>query len=177
MEFITARELEYNLPFIFSSPKDEGTVKSIIIRRRRNERELRNEVFLSPERGVEGDRWYELSKGKPDPRRQLTIINFRLIKLLAQSDERMQLAGDNLIADLDLSETNLPVGQKLTIGKVTIEIADVPHTGCSKFAERFGNEAGEFINATGRRSLRLRGVYAKFLNSGLIHVGDVINKI
>lgn len=177
MKFVTVNELEYNLPYILSSPKDEGRIENIIVRRKKNERELRKEVFLSQERGVEGDRWFDLSKGEPDPRRQLTIINSRLIKLLAQNDERMQLAGDNLITDLDLSESNLPVGQRLTIGDVMVEIADVPHTGCSKFAERFGKDAVEFINAPERSSLRLRGVYAKFLNSGLIHVGDIIKKI
>jgi len=177
MKFVTTDEINSNLSFILSSPKDVGKIESIIVRRRKNERELRKEVFLSPEKGVEGDRWYDLSKGKPDPRRQLTIINSRLIKLLAQSVERMQLAGDNLIIDLDISDANLPVGQRLTIGKVMVEITDVPHTGCSRFAERYGNDAVEFINAPERSSLRLRGVYAKFLNSGLIHVGDIIKKI
>lgn len=177
MRYVTTAELENNLHYILSSPKDAGRVESIIVRRRKNERELRKEVFLSLEKGVEGDRWFDLSKGEPDPRRQLTIINSRLIKLLAQSEDRLCLAGDNLITDFDLSVSNLPVGQRLTIGNVIIEISDVPHTGCLKFAERYGNDSVEFINAPERSNLRLRGVYAKFLNSGLIYLGDSINKI
>jgi MOSC domain-containing protein YiiM len=71
---------------------------------------------------------------------QVSLMNARILRLIAQTDERMRLAGDNLIVDLDLSEENLPVGQKLSIGETVLQITDVPHTGCGKFAERFGLE-------------------------------------
>jgi MOSC domain-containing protein YiiM len=89
----------------------------------------------------------------------------------------MPLAGDNLVVDLDLSEANLPVGQRLKIGEVLMEITDLPHTGCSKFAERFGTDALRYINAAEYRSLRLRGLFARVLKAGTIRLGDVVQKI
>ena len=80
-------------------------------------------------------------------------------------------------ADFDISESNLPVGQKFSIGNIILKITDVPHTGCESFAERFGKEALDFINAPERKSMRLRGVYAQILNPGMIHVGDFIKKM
>jgi MOSC domain-containing protein YiiM len=104
-------------------------------------------------------------------------MNARLLRLIAADDERMALAGDNLIVDLDLSQANLPAGQKLAIGEAVIQISDQPHTGCGKFAQRFGPDAVRFINAAERRPLRLRGVYARVLEAGTIHTGDAIHKI
>ena len=45
------------------------------------------------------------------------------------------------MVDLDLSVANLPVGQRLRIGSAVIEISDIPHNGCGKFRERYGEEA------------------------------------
>jgi MOSC domain-containing protein YiiM len=60
---------------------------------------------------------------------------------------------------------------------VILEITDVPHTGCNSFAERYGKEALDFINAPERKYMRLRGVYARILNPGLIRVSDFIKKM
>jgi MOSC domain-containing protein YiiM len=89
----------------------------------------------------------------------------------------MALAGDNLIVDMDLSEANLPAGQKLAVGEALIEVTDHPHTGCGKFTRRFGQDAVRFINAEERRPLRLRGLYARILKAGAVRVGDAVQKI
>jgi MOSC domain-containing protein YiiM len=104
-------------------------------------------------------------------------MNARILQLIARADDRMALAGDNLIVDLDLSEGNLPVGQKLAVGDVTLQITDVPHTGCDKFAERFGTDAVRYVNASATKPLHLRGVYAQVLKAGTLRVGQVIRKV
>ena len=63
-------------------------------------------------------------------------MNARILRQIAGDEDAMCLAGDNLIVDLDLSEANLPAGSQLAIGsEVVIEITDLTHTGCSKFAQ------------------------------------------
>ena len=85
----------------------------------------------------------------------------------------MELAGDNLVVDLDLSEENLAAGDQLRVGEALLEITDVPHTGCGKFAQRFGPDATRFINAAARADLHLRGRYARVITAGTVRVGDV----
>jgi MOSC domain-containing protein YiiM len=104
-------------------------------------------------------------------------MNSRILKMIAGNNDRIGLAGDNLVVDLDLSEANISVGQKLAIGEVLLQITDMPHTGCGKFASRFGQDAVRFINAAERKSLHLRGLYARVLKAGTIRVGDVISKV
>lgn len=104
-------------------------------------------------------------------------MNVRLLKMIAGDEERMALAGDNLIVDLDLNEANLPAGQRLAVGEALLEVTDLAHTGCSKFAERFGQDALRYINAAEHRSLRLRGLYVRVIRAGTVRTGDVIHKV
>ena len=173
-EKLTAEQIEAGMSNVLAAPHDRGKLEAIVIRPTQDQRELRESVYLSPEGGVEGDRWVS-SKG--DPRAQVSLMNARLLRWIAQGDERMPLAGDNLVVDLDLSEANLPAGQKLAVGEALIEVTDLAHTGCSKFAERFGPDAVRYINAAERRSLRLRGVYARVVKAGAVQIGDIVQKV
>ncbi len=175
-------DLEAGLSEVLASPQDQGQLVAIVIRPEENQRELPQAALLSPESGVEGDRWavstsLRLPDGRPDPRDQVSLMNSRVLRLIAGDDERMALAGDNLIVDLDLSEANLPVGQRLAVGDALLEITDVPHTGCGKFAQRFGPDARRWVNAPQHHALHLRGRYARVLNTGTVQVQDVIHKV
>ena len=108
---------------------------------------------------------------------QLNIINARPIALVAQVRDRWPLAGDQLYIDLDLSGGNLPPGARLALGSAVIEITAQPHTGCTKFAARFGPDATRFVNSAAGKELHLRGVNAKVVHSGAIRVGDLVRKV
>jgi MOSC domain-containing protein YiiM len=147
----------------------------IVVRPATDARERRDAARLSPEAGVAGDRW----AGDDEPvEQQVSLMNVRLLRLLAGGDEgRMAEAGDNLVVDLDLSEENLPAGTRLRAGDVLIEVTDAPHTGCGKFAARFGPDAARFVNAAQRRGMHLRGRYARVIEAGMVRVGDEAWKI
>jgi hypothetical protein len=167
---------------VLQSPSDHGTVEMIVQRPNPGERVIVAEGVLSRERGLNGDRWQiashkRLADGTSDARTQLTLINARLLKSLAMDQERQSLAGDQLVVDLDLSIANLPIGERLRIGSAVIEISDIPHNGCQKFRERFGDAALELVNSPRGKSLRLRGVYARVVEPGRIRQGDSIVKL
>jgi MOSC domain-containing protein YiiM len=178
----TAAQLAAGLPFILESPKDDGSVAFIVCRPRDNERRLLSEAELSPDDGLCGDKWaattnHRHKDGSPDSRLQLALMNVRCLQLIAGSENRIALAGDNLIVDMDLSFENLPVGRRLLVGEAEVEITDYPHLGCSKFRNRFGPDAKAFVNSDRGKELRLRGVYARVIHGGLVRRGDSIRKI
>ena len=131
--------------------------------------------------GLVGDNWAarrssRTPDGKANPAAQVTMINSRLLALLAQSEERWQLSGDQLVIDMDMSIENLSPGIRLSIGSALIEVSEEPHTGCAKFAERFGRDALRFVHTPTGRHLRLRGVNTRVVQSGTIRVGDFATK-
>ena len=178
---VTMEELEAGLDEIRRSPKDEGVLKMIVRRPRSDEREVLDEGELDPGEGLVGDSWKHRvssrsSNRPPNPDTQLNVMNSRVIALVAQDNDRWRLAGDQLFVDLDLSAENLAAGTRLTIGSAVIEVTAPPHTGCKKFAERFGIDAVTFVNSPLGKQLRLRGINAKVVQAGVIRVGDPAKK-
>ena len=175
-------QLEAGLGEILGSPPLQGELKLIV---QRPAVDQRNEVEagrLDTEQGLIGDNW--LSRGRPrsadtppDPDTQLNIMNARVAALVARVPDRWQLAGDQLYVDLDLSDENLPPGTKLTLGTAIIQVTAVPHTGCKKFAQRFGWDAMKFVNTETGRQHNLRGINARVVQSGDIQVGGAIEKL
>ena len=178
MEFLTLEQLEALVPDNITSPADNGTVELIVVRREIDHRELRSEAYVSVEQGLEGDSWYKGPDVKNDTGNQITLINRRFLEKIALEADRMPLAGDNFIVDLDLSESNLKAGDKIQLGdKAVLEITDVPHLGCRKFLSRFGADALKFVNTDEGRKYRLRGVHGRVIEPGLVRTGDVIRKV
>jgi MOSC domain-containing protein YiiM len=104
-------------------------------------------------------------------------MNSRVLASIAGDRDRWPLAGDQLIVDLDLALDNLPAGTRLQIGQALTEVTEPPHTGCSKFAGRFGVEALAWANGPAGRQKRRRGMHVRVLESGSVREGDPIRKL
>ena len=176
---LTTEEIEAKIADVLSSPNDNGTLEMIVRRPAENKRQVVESGFLSVENGLVGDNWLIRGSSRTDnglghPEMQLNLMNWRFVNLIAGSRERVQLAGDQLFVDLDLSPDNIPPGTQLSIGDAIIGITAIPHLGCKKFVERFGIDAMKYANSDFGRSHNLRGVNAKVAKAGDITVGDSI---
>ena len=179
---LTTAELEAGLDAIRQSPKDEGVIALIVRRPQVNAREVLEEGALDLVEGLVGDSWKVRAStrtpdGSPHPDMQLNVMNARVIALVAGEKGRWPLAGDQLFIDMDMSHENLPPGTRLAVGSAVIEVTDQPHTGCKKFAARFGLDALKLVNSPVGRQLQLRGVNAKVAQPGVIRVGDLVKKL
>ena len=145
-------------------------------------REELDEAQLDVVEGLVGDTWRvrkskRTADGSAHPDMQINIMNARVADLVAHGRGRWALAGDQLFIDLDLTAANLPPGTRLAIGSAVIEVTSEPHTGCGKFIERFGVDAGKFVNSALGRELNLRGINAKVVQAGTIRLGDRARKV
>ena len=179
--YLTTAQLEAGLDHIRQSPKEEGVLLMIVRRPAVNSREAVDEGVLDLDRGRVGDNWLErgsgsTADGSAHPEMQLNVINARLLDLVAGDKERWQLAGDQLVVDLDLSEENLPPGTQLALGDAVIEVTEIPHRGCAKFVARFGADAMRFVNSPLGTELHLRGINARVVQGGVIRTGDAVRK-
>ena len=93
---------------------------------------------------------------------------------LFANGQALSLFGDNLLVELDLSPANLPTGTRLRVGTAVCEVTPQPHTGCAKFAARFGQEAREITAAPEYQDWRLRGLYIRVVEPGEVGPGDPI---
>lgn len=184
--FLTLDELEAGLEIIRQSPRAAGTLEMIVRRPNVDEREIVDRAELDLARGMVGDNWLARGSSRtPDgtahPEMQLTLMNSRAADLIAQDRTRWIWAGDQLYVDFDLSAENVPPGTRLSIGSgpqaVIVEVTPVPHTGCQKFAARFGVDAMKFVNSPAGKALQLRGINTKVIQGGTIRVGDAVRQV
>lgn len=156
--------------------RTRGTVSLIVVRGLSDAgpaHTLPARAELTPDAGLAGDRWRLAPNKAVDG--QISFIERRIALLLAGGDPaRAHLPGDNFHVDLDLSEGALPAGTRLRLGTALVELTPKPHAGCGKFKERFGEDALRWVNEKERRSRRLRGVFAKVLEPGVVSLGDPI---
>jgi hypothetical protein len=162
-----------------ASPTDHGTLELIVRRPAPGEREVVEVAELDVDHGLVGDSWRSRGSrrtedGSADPERQVTIANARALALFTEDASRWPLAGDQLYVDLDLSEDNLPSGTRLHVGRAVLEVTAAPHTGCAKFADRFGIDVARFVNSPDGLRLRLRGINARVVVGGTIRCGDEV---
>ncbi len=182
MNHTTTRELVDGVSKILDSPQDHARVDMIVCRPGIGERRILQSGYLDEIVGLVGDNWSvrrktEAQEDLPHPGKQLTIMNTRVIELIAGKKERWPLAGDQFYLDLNLGPDNLPPGTHLSLGSATIVIADMPHLGCEKFARRFGSDALTFVCSELGRSQNFRGVNATVVKRGTVRVNDIVTKL
>jgi hypothetical protein len=151
VESITRETIEAGREHALGAPVGRGVVELVVVRPVPGARTVLEEAVLDPEVGMVGDCWAARgSRHTPDgsasPLMQVTLMNARVADLVAGTRDRWPLAGDQLYVDLDLGAASLPPGTRLRVGTAVVEVTEQPHTGCAKFAERFGIEAARFVN-------------------------------
>ena len=169
-------ELEAGLEEVRRAPADHGTLRAIVRRPARDQRELTEAAQLDTDQGLVGDTWR--GHGSADRNAQVTLMNARVARLLTGSadPEHWAIAGDQLYVDLDLGEANLPPGTRLAIGEAVLEVSATPHTGCAKFSARFGVDALRLVSTPEGRAMRLRGMNATVVRTGTVRQGDQVTK-
>lgn len=178
----TNEELEAGIAQIQAAPGEQGTLRLIVARTAVDEREIVEQGDLTLEGGLAGDNWLargdrHTEDGTADPLRQVTIMNSRVLELIAGPTEQWPAAGDQLYADFDISESNAPAGTRLRVGDATLEVTKAPHLGCDKFRARYGRDALRWVNSETGMALKLRGINARVVQPGTIWTGDPITKL
>jgi MOSC domain-containing protein YiiM len=173
--YVESNRLEAGLAHVLASPSDLGTVELVVRRPAEGEREILDEGVVDFP-GLVGDR--HTLRQDTHAGTEITLMNARVVDLVAGGDrERWALAGDQLYVDFDLRHENLPPGSRLQVGSATLEVSEMPHTGCAKFTARFGSAATQFINGKPHRELRLRGMNTRVITPGTVRPGDTILKL
>ena len=182
IKHLSAADLEAGLDEIRDSPKDQSVLDLIVSRPEEDAREVMELADLHVEVGLVGDTWRDRPSirsgdGKAHPDMQITMMNSRVAALVAQSKDRWPLSGDQLFVDLDLSKANVPPGTRISVGSAVLEVTNQPHTGCHKFAARFGVDALKLTSTSAGRELQLRGINLKVVRGGEIKPGDAVKKL
>ena len=66
---------------------------------------------------------------------------------------------------------------RLAVGTAVLEVSEAPHTGCKKFAARFGLEALRFFSTDEGLALNLRGINTRIVEPGTVRAGDAVRKL
>lgn len=172
--FLSLSELESRLAALPASPRNTGALTRIVVRHHRGVRECLDSAVLTIAGGLEGDSWGR--DPHRDPEAQLAVMEESIAQLIANG-QPLELAGDNLWLDLDLSEKNLPIGSRLQIGAAVLQVTPLPHNGCQKFRARFGDGALQLVSQRSTRPRNLRGIYLKVVEAGRVQVGESVTVI
>ena len=170
--FLPFDVLESRLQSLPPAPADIGHVRLLVTRHRGGVRETLDRVSMTPDAGMPGDSWGR--QRRPSPEAQLAVMQFDVAGLIANG-QPLTLFGDQLFLELDLSEANMPAGTVLRAGSATFEVTPLPHNGCRKFRERFGDGALRLVTMRELRHLNLRGIYLRVIEAGDVAVGDAIH--
>lgn len=182
LSFATRTDCDAALPYILAAPRDDAAIESLCFRSGYGARSFPDSIQVSAAGGIAGERWLKapwlrLEDGSPDPRIQISILPKRVMDLCWRDRENTVHPGDTLVADLDVTEENMPVGTRLQIGSAVVEVSDMFNTACVKWKARYGAESLDWINQPANRPLRLRGILCRIVVDGEIRASDRIRKV
>ena len=152
-------------------PRDHGVVALVVERHPGDARRTPEVGWFAPGQGLLGDRWSQSERRHPEA--EVTLMRADVAKLVCNGQD-LSLPGDNLLVSLDLGVENLPTGSRLQVGEVVLEITAKPHTGCGKFAQRFGADARALTGLDELKAARLRGIHARVVSGGAVRCGDAV---
>ncbi len=181
MSNITTAELFNALPGFLAAPKDNAPVLQLCLRPDYGERTFPTEIQLTRQNGIPGERWsrapwLKTPDGSPDPRIQVSILGKRIMDAVWR-DRTVPHPGDTMIADMDFSHENMPVGQLLQAGTAIIRVSDVFNDACVKWKVRYGEDAKNFITIPEHVKYRLRGILCEVVEDGTVTLSDRLTKI
>lgn len=177
---VTAEELAAALPFVLAAPKTDGPVQSLCFRPGFNQRRFPESLRLTVAEGVPGERWLtapwlRLPDGSPHPDIQVSILPARVLDLVWRDRSGTPHPGDTIVADLDCSLTNLPVGSLISAGSAILRVSGEFNDGCVKWKARYGQAAKDWITLPGHPELRLRGILCAVIQDGDVTLSDRIS--
>lgn len=180
--FVTHAECEAGLSHVLAAPKDDVPIDILCHRIGYGQRSFPDSIHVSAAHGIKGERWLNdpwlvRADGRPDPRIQISILSKRVMDLCWRDRKNTVHPGDTMVADLDMSETNLPAGTKLRVGEAVIEVSNIFNTACAKWKARYGGDSLVWINRRAYQPLRLRGVLCRVVVDGEIRATDRIRKV
>ena len=180
--FATRSECDAALPHILDAPKNDATIETLCFRPDYGQRTFPDRIQLSVARGIEGERWtkapwLKLADGSGDPRIQVSILPKRIVDLCWRDRANTPHPGDTIVADIDVTENNMPVGTRLQIGTAVVEVSDKFNTACIKWKASYGEESLRWLNHRPYRPLRLRGILCRVVQDGEISATDRIRKL
>lgn len=181
MPFATAEDLHRALPHVLAAPKDDAPIHTLCFRPGFGKRDFRDRLTLTADQGIPGERWMKhpwmkLEDGSPDPRIQVSILGIRVMQAV-MTEPGMLHPGDPIVADMEFSHANMPVGTRLQLGTAVVEVSDVWNDACVKWKARYGTPALDWVRAPGHPELRLRGVLCRIVQDGEVTLTDRIRKI
>jgi len=171
---ITFAELDAALPDILAAPKTDAPIRGLCLRPAIGQRAFPDRIHMTQAQGIPGERWMttpwmRLADGSPDPRIQVSILPSRVMDLVWQ-DRSQPHPGDPIIADLETSEANLPIGTLIQAGTAVLRVSDVWNDSCAKWKVRYGRDAYDWVRAAPK--LRLRGILCSVEVDGTVTLAD-----
>lgn len=163
--------LEAALAALSPAATDAGRVDLMLARGPAGERVWHERALLTVNGGMPGDRWVDDDRYGPDY--QLATTRTDVARAIANGQD-LALHGDNLFLSLDLSTENLPHGSLLQLGDAQVCVTPIAHNGCKKWAQRFGLAPMQLNMAVHMRPHRLRGIYLRVVQDGMVQVGDSV---
>ncbi len=181
MKQVTMTELQAALPTVLDAPKDNVPVLQLCLRPDYGRRDFVDKIQLTREFGMPGERWntapwLKLPDGRADPRIQVSILGTRVMDLVWRDRENTAHPGDPIVADMDFSHENMPVGTLLNIGSAQVRVSDQFNNACVKWKVRYGKDAKDWIVLPENIPYRLRGVLCEVVKDGWVKTGDLIQK-
>jgi hypothetical protein len=178
----TTQQLRNAIPHVLDAPKDNAPIAMLCRRPDFGQREFVSTLTLTVDRGIPGERWQtapwmRLKDNSPDPRIQVSILPTRVMNAVWLDRETQPHPGDPIVADLDCSYGNLPIGSTLQAGSAILEVSDVFNDACIKWKQRYGTPAKDWITDRENVHLRLRGLLCKIVQDGTVTTDDRLIKL